>query len=261
MKTRNPFVLAGFLAVSAEAQSVLFDFNDAPVHTSLPINLTVGGITANFSATGPGFSIQDPVQAIGLLPAGFSGLGLCPNSINSSDLIVDFPQATLTACSILYAPQELACDSSATMRVTAYANGVPVGTNDTVANPPGTWPTGTLSISSAQGFNRVVVHYQSPPPTGGDYGRIFVADNMTVTPAPMPIYLTSPAKLVNGPFQLTFTNWTGLTFSAYAATNLTVPFGNWTPLGAVTEVSSGHFQFTDSQATNFTRRFYRISSP
>ena len=46
-----------------------------------------------------------------------------------------------------------------------------------------------LSFNSGQlgsPFNEVVVHYQSPPPTGGDYGTIFVADNMTVTPVPEP---------------------------------------------------------------------------
>ena len=40
-----------------------------------------------------------------------------------------------------------------------------------------------LSFSSAQVFNSVVVHYDAPPPTGGDYGPIFMADNMIVTAA------------------------------------------------------------------------------
>jgi len=49
--------------------AVLFDFNNAPIHTSLPIDLTVDGIAAHFSATGQGFSIQDTAQVIGVLPA------------------------------------------------------------------------------------------------------------------------------------------------------------------------------------------------
>ena len=32
-------------------------------------------------------------------------------------------------------------------------------------------------------------------------------------------------------------------------------------LGGVTEVADGHFQFTDPQATNYARRFYRVHSP
>ena len=58
MKTQTLIVLASLLIVRAQAQSVLFDFENAPQYTPLPINLTVGGITAHFSATGQGYSIQ-----------------------------------------------------------------------------------------------------------------------------------------------------------------------------------------------------------
>jgi hypothetical protein len=168
------------LCVPATAQAVLFDFDSAPQYSPLPINLTVGGITAHFSATGQGYSIQR-ADALGFTPVGFAGLCIYPSSVFPADLLVSFSQ-TLTAFSILYAPEEYACDSSATLRVTAYMNGTYVGTNTAVADPPGTWPTGTLSFSSLLGFNSVVVHYDSPPPTGGDWGPIFMADNMYVTP-------------------------------------------------------------------------------
>ncbi len=52
-------ILMAFVFCSvAQAQSVLFDFDNAPLLSPLPINLTVGGITANFTATGQGYSIQ-----------------------------------------------------------------------------------------------------------------------------------------------------------------------------------------------------------
>src|SRR5690242_9666729 len=50
------------------AQSVLFDFDTAPIYTSLPLTLTVAGITAHFSATGAGYSIQ-PANTMGFTPA------------------------------------------------------------------------------------------------------------------------------------------------------------------------------------------------
>jgi len=167
---------------SAAHGSVLFDFENATIHTSLPATLTVSGITAHFSATGQGMSFQTPSSTIGVTPTGFSGICIAPNSVFASDLLVSFDQ-TLTDFSILYAPQELATGSSATMRVTAFMNSTSVGTNTMVASPPGTWPSATLAISVPAGFNNVVVHYASPPPTGGDYGVIFVADNMNVTAA------------------------------------------------------------------------------
>ena len=58
---------------TAFGQSVLFDFDNAPLQTSLPITLTVGGVTAHFSATGQGYSIQQ-ANVLGFTPVGFSGL-------------------------------------------------------------------------------------------------------------------------------------------------------------------------------------------
>lgn len=81
----------------------------------------------------------------------------------------------------MYACQELGCDDAATMKVTAYMGGTLVGFNTKTATYPGTWPVDTLACSFSQGFDSVVVHYNSPPPTCGDYGVIFLADNMKAT--------------------------------------------------------------------------------
>jgi hypothetical protein len=170
-------LLLGILApTSAGAQ--LFDFDSAPVHASLPIDQTVGGLTAHFSATGQGFSIQ-PADQLGFTPAGFGGLCIYSNSIFQADLLVSF-SATLTDFAILYSPEEYGCDDSAIMRVTAYMDGALAGTATTTAPAPGTWPTGTLSISAPAGFNQVVVHYDHRP-VCSDYGPVFLADNMSVT--------------------------------------------------------------------------------
>src|SRR5580765_4367759 len=93
----------------------LFDFENATVHSPLPLSLTADGITAQFSVTGQGFSIQ-PADTMGFTPAGFSGNCIYPSSIFQSDLQISFSEI-LSQLSILYAPQELACDSSARMRV------------------------------------------------------------------------------------------------------------------------------------------------
>src|SRR5574337_915276 len=83
-------------APSVARSAVLFDFNDAPLHAPLPLDLTVGGITAHFSATGQGFSIQDPSTSIGLTPAGFTGYCVSPNSVFPADLLVGFGSTLLT---------------------------------------------------------------------------------------------------------------------------------------------------------------------
>ena len=45
------------------------------------------------------------------------------------------------------------------------------------------------------------------------------------------------------------------------AQGLAVDLNSSWALGGVTEVSPGQFQFTDLQATNTPRRFYRLRSP
>src|ERR1035438_7768057 len=72
IRTEILLVLAGLLTVRAGAQSVLFDFDNAPLYTPLPIDLTVGGITAHLSATGQGYSIQG-TTTVPVVPVGFSG--------------------------------------------------------------------------------------------------------------------------------------------------------------------------------------------
>lgn len=95
---------------------MLFDFNSAPLHSPLPLDLTVAELTAHLSATGKGFSIQE-ANVLGFTPVGFSGHVIYPNSVFAADLMVAFSQS-LTSFSSLYAPEELATDSSARMRVT-----------------------------------------------------------------------------------------------------------------------------------------------
>ncbi len=159
----------------------IFDFDNAPSHTSLPIDLTENGLTAHLSATGGGFSIQ-PADTLGFTPAGFSGLCVYPNTIFPADLVIDFSQP-LTSFSILYSPQELGCDDSATLRATGYLGGSFVATHTATAAAPGTWPTELLTLDSPAPFDRAVVHYDSHPPTCQDYGVIFMADNLVVTMA------------------------------------------------------------------------------
>ena len=164
---------------SAYAQSVLFDFDNAPIYTSLPLDQTAGGITAHLSAPSSGYSIQQ-ADVLGFTPPGFAGHIIYPNSIYMTDLYISFDQL-LTKFSIMYCCQELGCDDAATMRVTAYKSGTYVGTSTKTAANPGTWPVDSLKCSFPQGFDSVVIHYDSAPPTCQDYGVIYLADNMRVT--------------------------------------------------------------------------------
>jgi hypothetical protein len=78
--------------------------------------------------------------------------------------------------------------------------------------------------------------------------------------SPGPIVLTNTVKLPGGACQFSFTNTPALGFTVLAATNLALTLSNWMVLGSATEISPGQFQFTDLQATNTPRRFYRVRS-
>jgi hypothetical protein len=67
----------------------------------------------------------------------------------------------------------------------------------------------------------------------------------------------------NGQFKFSFTNLIGGSFTVLASTNVAAPLNTWSNVGPVIELppGSGQFQFTDSQAANFLRRFYRVHSP
>jgi hypothetical protein len=95
-------------------------------------------------------------------------------------------------------------------------------------------------------------------------GRIYVANDNKVYAFTVPvpaIDLTNLTMMPGGVMQFAFTNTSGLSFTAYATTNVSQPFTNWTRLGAVTEVSPGQFQFRDPAVANNQQRFYRIRSP
>jgi hypothetical protein len=75
-----------------------------------------------------------------------------------------------------------------------------------------------------------------------------------------PFLLTQPAKLQTGAFQFTFRNTPGLNFTALSATNAAARLDDWTSVGSTTEVSPGHYQFTDTGPEG-QQRFYLVRSP
>jgi sugar lactone lactonase YvrE len=64
-----------------------------------------------------------------------------------------------------------------------------------------------------------------------------------------------------GGLQFSFTNNSSATFSVWTATNLALPFTNWTMIGAVTNMGSGEFEFGAPSDSTDSQRFYRVSSP
>jgi hypothetical protein len=74
--------------------------------------------------------------------------------------------------------------------------------------------------------------------------------------------LKNVTRLGNGSVRLTLTNFSDMSFTVLAGTNLALPFSQWLNLGTVVEspLGSGQYAFTDAQGTNYSRRFYTVGS-
>jgi hypothetical protein len=103
--------------------------------------------------------------------------------------------------------------------------------------------------------------FQFTDPQAVNYTQRFYCVRTGLITGTAPLVLTNGAKVVKGAFQFAFINTPGAVFTVLSTTNSALPLSNWTVLGGVTEVSPGQFQFTDPQATNTSRRFYRVRSP
>lgn len=73
--------------------------------------------------------------------------------------------------------------------------------------------------------------------------------------------LAGTTQLVDGSFQFSFTNTPGAPFRVQTSTNLSMPIDGWIPLGSADEGPPGVFNFTDTTATNWPLRFYRVTCP
>jgi hypothetical protein len=121
-------------------------------------------------------------------------------------------------------------------------------------------PNGHPGISGASGTAGGLGIFGGPGSTNSAQGGDIYNTGLVISADP-PL-LTSPS-IASGAFQFSFTNLSSASFTAFAGTNLLAPLNTWTNLGAVLEnpTGSGHFQFTDPQATNHPSRFYRVKSP
>ncbi len=68
-----------------------------------------------------------------------------------------------------------------------------------------------------------------------------------------PIVLVNETVLAGGAFQFSWTNTPGSANVVLSTTNLTTPAASWSTLGNGTEISSGHFQFSDPSPGGTTR--------
>ena len=80
---------------------------------------------------------------------------------------------------------------------------------------------------------------------------------VAIAPAPDTTPLITGVVAGNGSVTLSLGGASGHTYILETTTNLTLP-GSWQSIATNTAGTNGVWQFTDTQATNFTQRFYRL---
>ena len=96
--------------------------------------------------------------------------------------------------------------------------------------------------------------------TGGRYnGSGWFVETLAANRSHAP-ELSGVWHLSDGNIQLTGSGPSGAPYRVLAATDLSLPLGNWLEIGNGT-FTGGLLDFADLQATNYPRQFYRISTP
>lgn len=108
--------------------------------------------------------------------------------------------------------------------------------------------------------NSFTIDQRGYPRTSGSHVDIGAVEAQI---ASAPFRISDYFPMGNRSMFLGFSNLPGGSFTVFASTNAAAPLKTWTNLGVATEnpVGTGLFQFIDSQATNYSHCFYRISSP
>jgi hypothetical protein len=118
-------------------------------------------------------------------------------------------------------------------------------------------------LFTAPGYSGTFTNIQLPglAPGLSWTNKLNIDGSIAVIGNTLAVTLTGMTKTGTGNFQFDFTNTAAGTYTALASTNVAWPLAAWSNLGAVTEISPGQYRFTDNQATNHSRRFYRVRSP
>ena len=124
-------------------------------------------------------------------------------------------------------------------------------------------PTSDSAWLTISGVNNGVVSYAFTAnyTTNRMANIILHGQPIAVTqPAVLPPVLNNCTIQGDGSLRFGFTNNQGATFTVWTATNMMLPFTNWTQLCSLTNNGSGQYNFTNPPE-NSSQRFYRVTAP
>jgi hypothetical protein len=182
-----------------------------------------------------------------IVPSNAAGSGLANYTISYANGTLTVNTAVLTAKADDKSRSFGSTNPVFTISYSGFANGdntnvlTSLPTAETTATTAST--AGTYPISLTGG-------------TAANYSFNLVGGNLTITP-PANVILTSIVRVPVNNVQITGTGDTNVVYTIQASSDLV----NWQNIGTAATGGSGVFQFGDTNAANFTTRFYRASLP
>ena len=254
-------LLGLWLGHSAVAPAATFDFDTAtPALTpgqNPPFDQTSGAITAHFSVSSGGFSVQHAGSTM-LTLSQFSGNYLYPSGDNGV-LVIQFSQQITNLAFNFATAEATPIENPTPVGLIAYANATntpAVGATNQAGkyfgSPPNSLPMGLLTFNSATPFNLVTINIQAGGATG------FLLDNLVVNVSGGSDFaITTSAAPANGGTTTgdgTYASGAPVTVSAVA--NPGYAFVNWTENGI--EVSAVDlYDFTATAFRTLVANFVR----
>jgi hypothetical protein len=93
-------------------------------------------------------------------------------------------------------------------------------------------------------------------------GSLFATESTFLVPLPRPVNITGASLTAAGRLQFQFAGAVGASYTVLSSTNLATPLTNWIPVGAVSNIATGQYQFTDPGAkTSHPQRFFLVRQP
>jgi hypothetical protein len=126
----------------------------------------------------------------------------------------------------------------------AYTNGTVIKLFDAA-----TYVAGPVTIQPASPGNGLM----------WDSTQLTVNGTLRVVPVVTPV-VSSPVKLADKNISFSITGGIGQGYTVRAATNVAQPLTNWSVLQSGS-LPSSPYTFTDLTATNYSQRYYRVSTP
>jgi hypothetical protein len=119
----------------------------------------------------------------------------------------------------------------------------------------------SLAVSNALTGLAVCTTYHYRIDAFNDLGLALGADQTFATPD-VSRAITGCCWTAAGRFQFQFAGAANATYTVLCSTNLALAPSNWTPVGTVTNIAPGQYQFTDPASnTNQPPRFYLLRQP